>query len=457
MKRFAWRWLAASSLLLAVMAANAGTRPQYGGTLHVAMRATPTSLDPADREVLDSFARRSLSSLLFDTLAVADESGHAKPALAESWQAMRGNQRWQFRLRQSVVFDDGTPLSAEIAAASLRYANPTWNVVAENDAVVIDLKAANSELATELSLSRNAIVKRDTAIGVSGTGPFRVVEWQPGKRLKLAAAENYWGGRPFLDAIEIEMGKDFREEMTELELGKADVVEVAPEQARRAGQGGRQLASSPPIELVALQFPGDFSSPEEKALRQALALSVERESIRSVLLQGSGEAAGGILPTWMSGYGFVFPAGADLAKARQLRSEIHSVPTWRLGYDASDNISRWLAERIALNARDAGLSLQPTSSFNADIRLVRIPLASADPWISLDAVSTQTGLTAAKDVGGPAEELYAAEQLALSGERLLPLFHLPVTYAATSKLKNWSVRAEGSWSLSNAWLGNGTP
>ena len=49
-----------------------------------------------------------------------------------------GSQRWQFRIRRGVKFHDGTPLTAEIAAASLRAANPSWNVVADADSVVID-------------------------------------------------------------------------------------------------------------------------------------------------------------------------------------------------------------------------------------------------------------------------------------------------------------------------------
>ena len=54
-----------------------------------------------------------------------------------------------------------------------------------------------------------------------------------------------------------------------------------------------------------------------KSLRQALALSVERGSIRSVLLQGAGQPTASVLPNWMSGYGFVFPIDTDLPRARQ--------------------------------------------------------------------------------------------------------------------------------------------
>jgi ABC-type transport system substrate-binding protein len=456
MRPIGWRWFVVSSVMVAGLTAGAETRLQYGGALHVALRAAPASLDPADvsQDVsqdsaqADSFARRSLTMLMFDTLVTVDDNERVQPSLATVWQIQPGSQRWQFRMRRGVKFHDGTPLTAETAAASLRAANPSWNVVADADSVVIESSDAN--LLAELALTRNAIVKRSTD-NKSGTGPFQVVDWQPGRKLSLTAWEDCWRGRPFLDAIEIEMGKSFRDQMTALELGKADLVEVAPEQARRVSQDRRRLASSSPVELLALLFTRDVASADEKLLREALALSVERGSIRSVLLQGAGQATGGILPSWMSGYGFVFPVDADLPRARQEREQVGSRPVWTLGYDGSDPLARLLAERIALNAKDAGLVLQPAATATAELRLVRIPLAAPDPWIALAGVANFAGLPTAKNHDG-VEDLYASEVGMLGTLRLIPLFHLPVSYASATRLKSWTLRPDGSFSLADAWL-----
>lgn len=457
MRLFSWYCLAVSSLLVSALPAQAETRPQYGGTLHVAMRAAPTSLDPADGSQPDSFSRRSLTMLIFDTLVTGDESGHTRGDLAVSWQALRNDQRWQLHVRQGVKFHDGTPLSAETVAASLRTANPSWNVTADGDSVVIERDAPDPDLLAELALPRNAIAKRNPDGKPSGTGPFHIVDWQPGKKLSLVAEESCWRGRPFLDGIEIEMGKSFRDQMIAFELGKADLVEVAPEQAHRASLEGRSVASSAPMELLALVFTRDVTSPEDKTLREALAWCVERGSILSVLLQGAGQPAGSILPNWISGYGFVFPTDADLTRARHEREQVRKVPAWTLGYDGNDSVARFLAERIALNAKDAGLSVQPTSSSAADLRLIRIPLASADPWIALAEVATLVGLPATRNKSGSVEDLYAAERAVLASQRIVPLFHLPVSYAAGATLKNWTLRPDGSWSLDDAWLANGKP
>jgi peptide/nickel transport system substrate-binding protein len=454
MKHFAWQWLVISSVLAGSLAAE--TRPQYGGTLHVATRSALTTLDPADRTQPDSLAGRTVTTLLYDTLVTSDDSGRIKPGLADTWQASNHNQRWQFHLRRGVKFHDGTPLSAEIAANSLHFANPSWSVSAQADVLVVE-DSGDPELLAELALPRNAIVKRNAESRnadnkVTGTGPFRVADWQPGKKLTLAANEDAWRGRPFLDAIEIEMGKNAHDQMTALDLGKEELVEVAPGQAHRVSQEHYTLLRSEPIVLLALAFSREAASADAQTRREALSLCVDRASIGSVLLQGAGQPAAGILPTWISGYGFVFPVATDLPKARQLRAQVHSAPAWTLGYDANDSLARLIAERIALNARDVGLTLQPASSAAADLRLVEIPLASSDPWIALLEVIQLAGLPAAKSKSTSVEDLYAAEQAALAGKRLIPLFHLPVSYAASRNLKHLSIRADGSVDLAGSWL-----
>ena len=456
MKRFAWQWLAISSLVVAALAARAETRPQYGGALHVGLSAALSSLDPADAAQEDSFARRSVTALIFDNLVKSDASGRVQPFLAESWQVTNGNRRWQFRIRRGVKYHDGTPLTAQSVVTSLRVANPSWNVTVEGESVVCEFETAKPELPAELAMTRNAIVKRDLGGRLSGTGPFRIADWQPGKTLSLAADDNCWRGRAFLDGIQITFGRSYRDQMTALELGKADLVEVAPEQAHRVSPERYQILHSSPMELVALAFAREASSAEESALRQALNLSVERGSIYSVLLQGTGMPTASILPTWMSGYGFVFSVETNLPKARQMREQVRVVQNWKLGYDSSDALARLLAERIALNAKDAGLTLQPTTS-GGDLRLVRIPLASSDPRTALDAVLSRLNLPAAKGRGTSVDDLYAEEQAALTGARVIPLIDLPATYASTPKLRDWTVRTDGSWDVASAWLESAKP
>ena len=455
MRLIAFPLLAASSLLWAA-GASAAVRPHYGGTLHVEMRAAPMSLDPAESSQRDWFGFHDVCTLMFETLVSLDEQGKPQPRLASSWQAEAGSQRWQFFLRRGITFQDGTPVTPYAVAASLRRTNPTWKVFSEGDAVVIERDSATLDLPAELSLPHNSIVKRDGG-KVFGTGPFAVSAWDPGKKLFLVARDDYWGGRAFLDAIEIEMGKSFREQMIAFDLGKAQVVEVAPEQAHRAVAEGRRIDSSAPVELIALVFSRDSQSPDDARQRQAFALSLDRESLNTVVLQGGGEPAGGLLPNWMTGYDFLFPSSVDLDLARQIRSEIPHTTSWSVGYDPADPIARVIAERVVLNARDAGLGMQITSASNADLRIVRISLISLDAEIALGEVATGLGLSSPKFVSPSVDDLYNAENKLLQSQRVVPLLHLRTAYAVSNGAKNWRTDRDGSWRLPDVWLGAAKP
>ena len=209
------RWLAVSSLLLTALCAIATTRPRYGGTLRISASSLLNSIDPGDAP--DSHLRRNITRLLFDTLVVVDDNGTIQPSLADSWNSSSGGQHWQFTLRHGITFSDGSALTSDVVAAALRKANPTWRVVSQADVISIELDSAVSDFPVELSLTRNAIVRRGDKL--LGTGPFVVSQWEPQHRLVLAARDDYHNGRVFLDSIELEMGKPLREQNIAFDLG----------------------------------------------------------------------------------------------------------------------------------------------------------------------------------------------------------------------------------------------
>src|ERR1022692_4330608 len=215
---------------IAATTASAATRPHYGGTLRVMLQSAPDALDlPANATPADYWDAARTLSLIGDTLVKLDAQARPQPALAVAWQSDPSARHWQFTLRRGVKFHDGSAASTAAIAQILGALHPGWNVRASSspDSVSIENETSMPSLLAELALPRNLLLKRNGTHGPIGTGPFLVAEWQPGKLLKLAANEESWAGRPFVNAVEIEFGKSLRDQVIALELDKTDLIEAA--------------------------------------------------------------------------------------------------------------------------------------------------------------------------------------------------------------------------------------
>ena len=452
MTRSALLSIAAVSLLAG--ATSAAVRPRYGGTLRLTTSAAPVSIDPASSTAV-TLSVRNLYRLMFDTLVVLDSRGKPQPAVATSWQAEPGEQRWHFQLRSGLTFQDGTAIMADAVAASLRAANSTWRIFPTGAGIDIECQTSEPTLPSQLALPVYGIARR-SAGKLAASGPFAISRWDAGKKLTLTARDDYWRGRAFVDFIEIEMGKGFRDQMIALDLNQADIVEIPAEQARRAIAEGRHISSSG-VDLLALVFTRDAHNPDESKLREALAMGIDRSAINNGLLQGQGEPTGTLLPNWMTGYSFLFPAELNLAGARRMRAETLAVSSSTLGYDSSDPLSRVIAERIVLNARDAGLTLQLTNSATPDLRLQRLPLQSVEPHVVLTMLSGKTGMSVLKFADDSPSSLYAAEAALLQSKRIIPLLHIRNSLSLGANVRNWSADRDGTWHLEDVWLGAEKP
>ena len=451
MRQIAFPLLALISL---ACAAPAATRQHYGGTLRVAMQSAPMTLVmPASSTPTDYWDMARVLSLVGDNLVRIDAEGRPQPALALAWQGDSTVRHWQFTLHHGVKFHDGTPASAAAIAQTLGALHPDWNIRASAsspnaDSLTIDTETSTPSLLAELALPRNLILTRNAAGLPVGTGPFRIAEFQPGKLLKLAASEDCWSGRPFLDAIEIEFGKSLRDQAVALELGRSDVIEAAPQAASTSPR--IRTSSSLPVELMALVFASN-SKAQDVRLRQALAFSIDRKPIQSVLLKGAAEPTAGILPNWMTGYGSAFSTRTNVQRAKTLLADSRQPPL-ALSYDPRDPHAQLIAERIALNAREAGITVQVSLSGAEDIRLVRIALPSPDPALSLRETARQLALSPPVLQGNTVEDLFQAEHALLDDDSVIPLFHLPIASAASARVRGWVSDQLGLSNLADLWL-----
>jgi ABC-type transport system substrate-binding protein len=214
---------------------------------------------------------------------------------------------------------------------------------------------------------------------------------------------------------------------------------------------------------------------------QALSLAIDRVAIVNFILQKTGEAAGGLLPQWSSGTAFLFPAGApsaaDLEHAKELWKEIAASGPLVLGYDSADPLEHSVAERIVVNAKEAGLAVraQATSAAGAslrdsrgigsqtghvDLQLVRWRMTSALPGEALRDFLTRihAGPLAGVEVGAfpeaaSPEDLYNQQRTVLSTFRVVPLVWLPQVYGLSARVRDWKAPGPGeNWPLADVWL-----
>jgi ABC-type transport system substrate-binding protein len=444
--------------------------------VRVLLRHKITSLDPV-QESDDPAARDRVAALIYETLTTIDAQGRTQPKLATSWQADSARRVWQFTLR-AATFHDGTPVTATAVAASLKSANPEWRVIATGkQSFTVEAPTPVPHLPEFLALARFSIIKRNGAL--IGTGPFTLTDWQPGERALLTAYDNYWGGRAFPDSIEFRMGLSLREHLMERNLGLDHAVELGVDQVRalEPAPANQALLVSRPADLLVVVFlqPNADSSPAIRAahrqidprIREALADSINRTAISNVLLQKKGAPAGGLLPQWMTGYEFLFPGKQDLDRARKLRADAGTAAPITLAYDAADPIMKTVAERIAVDAREAAIAVQPLgdlrvnsksgrAALNADAVLLRLPLRSLDPTAALASMADDLALppeaiSAILRSAHP-EELAEEERKALAGNRIIPVVHLAQVVWTNNNVHNWRQLPNGGWALDQLWV-----
>jgi ABC-type transport system substrate-binding protein len=374
-------------------------------------------------------------------------------------------------------------LDPDVTAASPDEAAAKWQI----DSLIFDHRDADGDFA-----------------GTAGGGAFRVTAFEAGKRVVLGANEGFREGRPFVDAVEITMGRGAHERLVDLELSKTDVTQIAPQDARRAAEQGVRMNASQPVELLALVFASGNAKADaagkargqatgqargaaaEQAMGQALSLAIDRVAIVNFILQKTGEAAGGLLPQWSSGTAFLFPVAAptaaDLEHAKELWKQIAPLGGLVLGYDSADPLEQSVAERIVVNAKEAGMVVRaqaiPGASAGAeksrgaalraahvDVELVRWPMTSPLPGVALKDFLARiysgplAGVEAAAfpETASP-EDIYKQQRAVLSTFRVVPLVWLPQVYGLSARVRDWKAPGPGeNWPLADIWLDTETP
>jgi ABC-type oligopeptide transport system substrate-binding subunit len=233
-------------------------------------------------------------------------------------------------------------------------------------------------------------------------------------------------------------------------IGRTDVVEVPPEMLRQAGQQHLTIVASRPGNLLLLQIEntGPLANPQ---IRQAIALAVDRNALSNVIFQKQGEITAGLLPSALSGYGFLFSCDRNLNRAQELRSGA-TPPQLTLAVEDGNAAMQLSAERIVLNLREAGFKVQLApvgGKTEADIVLRQIHLETNDPRAALDEIAEDSEQHVSIN-GTDIASIYRAEKDVLATYTVVPLLYLPRAYAISERVRDLRLAVDGSPLIADA-------
>jgi peptide/nickel transport system substrate-binding protein len=211
----AWR----SALALAVAIGLAGAGAAQAASVRIGTAFDPQTMDPHAVALL--YHARVVYQV-YDSLLNRDEQFRLEPSLATSWAAVDA-KTWRFRLRQGVVFHDGTPFGVDDAVFSIQRAmtppsqrafqlkgvvgakkvdEQTLEVGLEAPDAVLPEKFLNLPMmskawsqAHKVEVAQDFNGKQETFAvrNANGTGPYMLDRYEPDIRTVLKKNPRWWG------------------------------------------------------------------------------------------------------------------------------------------------------------------------------------------------------------------------------------------------------------------------
>lgn len=331
--------------------------PVAGGNLVIGQDSEPRSLDPA----ADSgFASTQIKAQIFDALFEADDSGEIGSNLVAEWE-QADPLHYTFTLKDGVVFHDGEELTAEAVKSNLeRIADPDGGSTWQDTLAAVDSIEAVDELTLDLTLSEPyapllsvladqpgymvspAALEDPDSIANSpvGTGAFEFESWSSNDRIELTANDSYWrDDEPYLESITFRPLTDPTAKVTDLLSGQIQVVDYVPAQLIERVESAENLVyeegepnygATVYVPMNPTQAPFD-----DPAVRQAVQISIDRQTIVDNVTFGSGTPAESMLGS--SSWAFdpslepfeYDPEGAEeLLDGQQIEIELQVPPTY---------------------------------------------------------------------------------------------------------------------------------
>ncbi|WP_249731859.1 ABC transporter substrate-binding protein [Roseococcus sp. SDR] len=274
-----------------------------------------------------------------ENLVGADDGGLPVPQLAEGWTLSEDRLTWRMTIRAGATFHDGSPVLAEAVAASLLRARskpgplanaPLTSITADGPRVV-ELRTSTPftpllAFLAESSAQILAPASWDEAGGIRaliGTGPYRLVGFQPPFRFEVERFEGWNGGpRPAIARAIYESVPRGETRALMAESGRADLAFTLDP------AGTDRLRRSPRVEVRVMPIPRTQTIKLNAGLpifadvraRQAVSLAIDRDGIARGILRSPGAAATQFFPPTLAEWHVagLAPLRRDPAEARRL-------------------------------------------------------------------------------------------------------------------------------------------
>lgn len=349
----------ATMWVAAVPSASDAGAPKKGGRAVIVSAQEPRTLMPH----LDLLTlSREVQRLVFDGLLTLDENGEYVPRLAaevpsvENGGVSQDGRTYTFKLRQGVKWQDGRPFTA----ADVEF---TWKMITDQklpvpsrvvwadvtkvetpDVHTIRFHFGKPNLAFlgTVASDRGYIVPKHLLEGKDiatldfnrkpvGTGPFVVKEWVGGSHVLLARNPGYWeADRPALDEVLVRILPGTAAQRAALQRGEADLQLHVPtaDVAFVKGLADYKIVPQPSYAWWHFWLNNEDPILKEKAVRQALAHSLDKAGIATAVMGGLVSPLHAVIPPahWAHNRS-VKTYATDPSRAQQLLDDAG----WKMG------------------------------------------------------------------------------------------------------------------------------
>ncbi|MDW9670243.1 ABC transporter substrate-binding protein [Sinorhizobium meliloti] len=307
-----------SKLGLPLVALFISAAPALAGpsddTLNVVWEREQTTLDVY---YFTDHTGLTLIKNVWDGLVERDPTtGAFVPNLATSWE-MESDTSIVFKLREGVTFHNGEEFDADDVVYTLNYVTKPENKVLllqtiswiagaekiDKYTVRVNMKQPFPAALEYLSLGvpiypdeyYAQVGTKGMGVKPVGTGPYKVVSFEPGREYVLERFDNYFEGggkrKPAIKTVSVRTQKDTNLMIGELMTGNADFLwRLSPDQVDNLEMSENfKIIRSPTLRVSFLAFSlKDPKSPfADKRVRQAIAHAVDRDGIAQNLIRGS--------------------------------------------------------------------------------------------------------------------------------------------------------------------------